>query len=80
MNNILSCESIKKAIKVLRKYKVKEPYWVEVENLIEKGDPLEGVDISKIDYNSASAGKYGGVRFIKNKKGVSINHDRRENQ
>ena len=61
---LITPKMIKKAIKVLRKHKVEKPYWVEVKNTIEKGDPLEGVDISKIDYNSASVGKYGGVRFI----------------
>ena len=60
----ITAKMIKKAIKVLRKHKVEKPYWVEIENPIEKGDPLEGVDISNIDYDSASVGKYGGVRFI----------------
>ena len=33
---------IRKAIKVLRKYKVPEPYYVRVENPKEGGDPLDG--------------------------------------
>jgi len=33
---------IKKAVKVLRKYKVPEPYYIKVENPMESGDPLDG--------------------------------------
>lgn len=57
-------ETIKKAIKVLRKHKVEKPYWVEIENPIEKGDPLEDILIANINYDPVLAAKYGGVRFV----------------
>lgn len=64
MKDKITVETIKKAIKVLRKHKVEKPYWVEVENPIEKGDPLEDVLITPNKYDPVSVAKYGGVRFI----------------
>ena len=64
MKNRITVEMIKKAIKVLKKHKVEKPYWVEIENPIEKGDPLEDILITDIKYDAVSTAKYGGVRFI----------------
>ena len=36
----LMSATLRRAVKLLRKYKVEEPYYVEVENPIESGDPL----------------------------------------
>ena len=38
--DMITVEVLKKAIKLLREYRVPEPYYVEVENPIESGDPL----------------------------------------
>ena len=43
---------IKKAIKLLKKYKVPKPHYVEVENPRESGDFLEGVKIPSQHINS----------------------------
>ena len=64
MYDKLTPKIIRKAIKILRKYKVKKPYWVEIENPIEKGDPLEGVLITDFKNNKPLIAEFGGVRFI----------------
>ena len=38
--DMITVEVLKKAIKLLREYKVPEPYYVEVGNPVEGGDPL----------------------------------------
>ena len=38
--DMITVEVLKKAIKLLREYRVPEPYYVKVENPIEGGDPL----------------------------------------
>jgi len=55
---------IRKAIKVLRKYKVPEPYYVEVENPIEKGDPLEDLLTRDVNNDEELISQFGGVRFL----------------
>ena len=42
MKQKATVEDIKELVKVLRKYKVPEPYYIRVENPKEGGDPLEG--------------------------------------
>ena len=38
----ITAKMIRKAIKLLKKHKVEKPYYVEVENPKEGGDPLDG--------------------------------------
>ena len=39
--DMITVEVLKKAIKLLREYRVPEPYYVEVENPVESGDFLD---------------------------------------